>query len=189
MLTLRACFNIGRCNIISHQSWLASIASSIGAPHGGEIPCSFGKVPCIDHHAALITESHAWISGWCVMEPHVCACVFQDDGIQGQQSCHYSLDSQKSDRGGSSGHPHKIGDNLHQHGTGLAATGLQNLLPPSVWPYAQLMRIDKPIGTWLLAWPGLWWDRGLFRGVQRQANGCLCSTHWFELNTVLQICW
>jgi len=23
-------------------------------------------------------------------------------------------------------------------------------------PYAQLMRLDKPIGTWVLAWPGFW---------------------------------
>ena len=34
---------------------------------------------------------------------------------------------------------------------------LQGLLPAAAWPYAQLMRLDKPIGTWLLAWPGFWW--------------------------------
>ena len=33
---------------------------------------------------------------------------------------------------------------------------LQSLLPASAWPYAQLMRLEKPIGTWLLAWPGFW---------------------------------
>jgi hypothetical protein len=27
------------------------------------------------------------------------------------------------------------------------------LLPPSWLPYAHLMRLEKPIGTWLLAWP------------------------------------
>lgn len=29
-------------------------------------------------------------------------------------------------------------------------------LPQSWVPYAQLMRIEKPIGTWLLAWPCFW---------------------------------
>ncbi|UPQ98388.1 4-hydroxybenzoate octaprenyltransferase [Chloropicon primus] len=29
-------------------------------------------------------------------------------------------------------------------------------LPPSVSPYAKLMRLDKPIGSWLLAWPSFW---------------------------------
>lgn len=33
---------------------------------------------------------------------------------------------------------------------------LQHYLPPAWVPYAQLMRLDKPIGSWLLAWPGLW---------------------------------
>ncbi|XP_076909632.1 4-hydroxybenzoate polyprenyltransferase, mitochondrial-like [Bidens hawaiensis] len=29
-------------------------------------------------------------------------------------------------------------------------------LPESVRPYAHLARLDKPIGTWLLAWPCMW---------------------------------
>lgn len=29
-------------------------------------------------------------------------------------------------------------------------------LPPSLRPYARLMRLDRPIGTWLLLWPCLW---------------------------------
>lgn len=33
---------------------------------------------------------------------------------------------------------------------------LQNICPPSIWPYVQLGRYDKPIGTWLLAWPCFW---------------------------------
>ncbi|GAX78073.1 hypothetical protein CEUSTIGMA_g5515.t1 [Chlamydomonas eustigma] len=31
----------------------------------------------------------------------------------------------------------------------------KSLLQP-LWPYAQLMRLDKPIGTWLLTWPCYW---------------------------------
>ncbi len=29
-------------------------------------------------------------------------------------------------------------------------------LPPALIPYARLMRLDRPIGTWLLLFPGLW---------------------------------
>jgi hypothetical protein len=34
---------------------------------------------------------------------------------------------------------------------------VERQLPVSMQPYVQLMRLDKPIGSWLLAWPGLWW--------------------------------
>jgi len=37
------------------------------------------------------------------------------------------------------------------------ATGfLLSVLPKPAIPYARLMRLDKPIGTWLLAWPSFW---------------------------------
>jgi 4-hydroxybenzoate polyprenyltransferase len=28
------------------------------------------------------------------------------------------------------------------------------LVPPAAVPYLQLMRLERPIGTYLLAWPG-----------------------------------
>ena len=31
--------------------------------------------------------------------------------------------------------------------------GLIGALPAALRPYASLMRIDRPIGTWLLFWP------------------------------------
>jgi 4-hydroxybenzoate polyprenyltransferase len=34
--------------------------------------------------------------------------------------------------------------------------GLIGALPPAVRPYASLMRLDRPIGAWLLYWPGAW---------------------------------
>jgi 4-hydroxybenzoate polyprenyltransferase len=34
--------------------------------------------------------------------------------------------------------------------------GFIGALPPSLRPYASLMRLDRPIGTWLLCWPGAW---------------------------------
>ncbi|MCW5758494.1 MAG: 4-hydroxybenzoate octaprenyltransferase [Phenylobacterium sp.] len=34
---------------------------------------------------------------------------------------------------------------------------VDRLLPRPLRPYAKLMRLDRPIGTWLLLWPG-WWS-------------------------------
>jgi 4-hydroxybenzoate polyprenyltransferase len=34
--------------------------------------------------------------------------------------------------------------------------GLIGVLPAAVRPYASLMRLDRPIGVWLLFWPGAW---------------------------------
>ena len=34
--------------------------------------------------------------------------------------------------------------------------GLIGALPPGVRPFASLMRLDRPIGTWLLFWPCAW---------------------------------
>ena len=34
------------------------------------------------------------------------------------------------------------------------------LLPRGVWPYAQLARLERPIGWWLLLWP-CWWSAAL----------------------------
>jgi 4-hydroxybenzoate polyprenyltransferase len=36
------------------------------------------------------------------------------------------------------------------------ARGLIGLMPASLRPYASLMRLDRPIGAWLLFWPGAW---------------------------------
>ena len=35
-------------------------------------------------------------------------------------------------------------------------TGLIGALPHMLRPYASLMRLDRPIGTWLLYWPCAW---------------------------------
>ncbi|HEY0028394.1 MAG TPA: 4-hydroxybenzoate octaprenyltransferase [Allosphingosinicella sp.] len=35
-------------------------------------------------------------------------------------------------------------------------SGLIGALPAGVRPYASLMRLDRPIGVWLLFWPGAW---------------------------------
>ena len=36
-------------------------------------------------------------------------------------------------------------------------TWFQRILPEKLWPYAYLMRLDRPIGWWLLLLPG-WWS-------------------------------
>lgn len=33
---------------------------------------------------------------------------------------------------------------------------IESYLPENIRPYAHLARLDKPIGTWLLAWPCMW---------------------------------
>lgn len=33
---------------------------------------------------------------------------------------------------------------------------IDSYLPSQLQPYARLARLDKPIGTWLLAWPYMW---------------------------------
>jgi hypothetical protein len=38
----------------------------------------------------------------------------------------------------------------------LSSHWLSRVLPLRLWPYAELARLDKPAGTWLLAWPCAW---------------------------------
>ena len=38
----------------------------------------------------------------------------------------------------------------------MTASLILHFLPQRLRPYAVLARLDKPIGTWLLLWPGLW---------------------------------
>ncbi len=38
----------------------------------------------------------------------------------------------------------------------MTASLILHLLPRGLRPFAVLARLDKPIGTWLLLWPGLW---------------------------------
>lgn len=52
-----------------------------------------------------------------------------------------------------------------KHHTDIVATGWINYLPDAVRPYMYLMRLDRPIGTWLLLLPG-WWSILLAGGVQ-----------------------
>ena len=70
--------------------------------------------------------------------------------------------------------------------------GLVGALPAGVQPYALLMRLDRPIGTWLLFLPGLWglalggapWpDPGLvalfaFGAVVMRGAGCVINDLW-----------
>ncbi|XP_031477298.1 4-hydroxybenzoate polyprenyltransferase, mitochondrial-like isoform X2 [Nymphaea colorata] len=37
-----------------------------------------------------------------------------------------------------------------------SSTWLDHLVPATLRPYAYLARIDKPVGTWLVAWPQMW---------------------------------
>jgi 4-hydroxybenzoate polyprenyltransferase len=64
--------------------------------------------------------------------------------------------------------------------------GFIGALPPRMRPFASLMRLDRPIGTWLLYWPGAWsvalagvygrWDLFLWLGLgafAMRSAGCV----------------
>jgi 4-hydroxybenzoate polyprenyltransferase len=64
--------------------------------------------------------------------------------------------------------------------------GFIGALPPRLRPFASLMRLDRPIGTWLLYWPGAWstalagvhgrWDLFLWLGLgafAMRSAGCV----------------
>jgi 4-hydroxybenzoate polyprenyltransferase len=64
--------------------------------------------------------------------------------------------------------------------------GFIGALPPALRPYASLMRVDRPIGTWLLYWPCAWsvalagvggrWDLFLWLGLgafAMRSAGCV----------------
>ena len=64
--------------------------------------------------------------------------------------------------------------------------GLIGALPPRIRPFASLMRLDRPIGTWLLYWPCAWsvalagvggrWDLFLWLGLgafAMRSAGCV----------------
>lgn len=55
------------------------------------------------------------------------------------------------------GNPKKD-DKEKKSGGGVVKDGswIDLYLPEEVRGYAKLARLDKPIGTWLLAWPFMW---------------------------------
>jgi 4-hydroxybenzoate polyprenyltransferase len=77
--------------------------------------------------------------------------------------------------------------------TDIRAGGWVARLPPGWRPYALLMRLDRPIGSWLLVLPGFWafamaaptWQRGLWLtflfglgAVLMRGAGCVVNDLW-----------
>ncbi len=74
--------------------------------------------------------------------------------------------------------------------TDISRTGLIGHLPPKMQAYALLMRLDRPIGTWLLLLPGWWaialadktrWDLYLLFAVGSvimRGAGCVINDLW-----------
>lgn len=77
--------------------------------------------------------------------------------------------------------------------TDIRARGWVAQLPPAWQPYALLMRLDRPIGSWLLFLPGLWafalaapgWGAGLWLtllfglgAVVMRGAGCVVNDLW-----------
>lgn len=59
--------------------------------------------------------------------------------------------------------------------------GLIGVLPRAVRPYASLIRLDRPIGVWLLFWPGAWAIAlaGMGGGIASATGWALIA--WFAL--------
>jgi 4-hydroxybenzoate polyprenyltransferase len=83
-------------------------------------------------------------------------------------------------------------ENVAQY-TDIRREGVAGWLPESWIPYALLMRLDRPIGSWLLFLPGLWafaaaapgWGRGLWLtllfglgAVVMRGAGCVVNDLW-----------
>ena len=77
--------------------------------------------------------------------------------------------------------------------TDIRADGWVGRLPPAARPYALLMRLDRPIGAWLLYLPGLWaialaapgWGQGVWLAalfglgaVAMRGAGCVVNDLW-----------
>lgn len=50
------------------------------------------------------------------------------------------------------------GGNVNNSSKKVELSWIDLYLPGKARPYAHLARLDKPIGTWLLAWPCFWYD-------------------------------
>ncbi len=61
-------------------------------------------------------------------------------------------------------------------GTDMPARGwIDRFLPAALRPYAKLMRLDRPIGTWLLLWP-CWWS--IVWALEKAPAG---TSEWLQL--------
>ena len=49
-------------------------------------------------------------------------------------------------------------DRLLKLNSKIGTSWVDLYLPQRIRPYAKLARLDRPIGTWLLAWPCMWYD-------------------------------
>lgn len=56
-----------------------------------------------------------------------------------------------------SGHGHQTDNSEEKVADAIEKSWVYRLLPNSLWPFAQLARWERPIGWWLLMWPG-WWS-------------------------------
>ncbi len=55
----------------------------------------------------------------------------------------------------------------------VAVSWIEKVLPRQLQPFAHLARLDKPIGTWLLAWPCFWYLR------KQSQHPCQNLLHFF----------
>lgn len=91
---------------------------------------------------------------WCNRSDFACENVIRDFRfglIHGLSTSSDVKESSKSDES-----PYGSVKNDGKSEAKVEMSWIYLYLPKKVQPYAHLARLDKPIGTWLLAWPCMW---------------------------------
>lgn len=143
---------------------LGSLHAGSGAPAAG----GWGPASCLPPAAAAAAASSAGGPAWAAQlqlgrpftaSPHTLLAGMPHQGIDEQPSSQQPAGSPSSSGsdGGSSPQAAAATEAAAGQPRPPIVTGTWlDRLPQSWIPYAQLMRIEKPIGTWLLAWPCFW---------------------------------
>ena len=137
-----------------------------GAPDGritlSGRPSSSGYAAAAAAAAAVPTASAAWGAHRQCSHAFTSAAALRLSSVQPEGQRSSSADEPQSSgpaaattSSGGGGGTSSSGSAAPQRPQAATGTWLDRL-PRSWLPYAQLMRLEKPIGTWLLAWPCFW---------------------------------
>lgn len=91
---------------------------------------------------------------WCIRSDFACENFIRDFRFGLIHGLSTSSDVKESSKSDESLHSSVKKDGRSQAKVEMSWISLY--LPKKVQPYAHLARLDKPIGTWLLAWPCMW---------------------------------
>lgn len=70
----------------------------------------------------------------------------------------YGVSTSASSTSSNGGDSNRRGEEEEFKNVKALSSWIDLYLPRRIRPYAHLARLDKPIGTWLLAWPCMWYS-------------------------------